>query len=162
MKNIVLNTLTAFLFCFSQVESYPTDCLVVYEQWPQDQSGDVIDSAPVLSTDTTEDMKMTMEIITTCVDELNMVTGLQFQLVSDITDGELNLPSVGTMDGTCDSKNLYGSKINKIKVSQSKSQINAIQFFNKEGSTLDYGELESDNINKWTFTDEIELIGLFG
>ena len=77
----------------------------------------MIDSAQVLSTDTTEDMKMTMEIITTCVDELNMVTGLQFQLVSDITDGELNLPSIGTMDGTCDLKNLYGSKINKIKVS---------------------------------------------
>ena len=45
---------------------------------------------------------MSAQVITTCVDELNMVTGLQFQLVSDITDGELNLPSIGTMDGTCD------------------------------------------------------------
>ena len=162
MKNIVLNTLTAFLFCLSQVESYPTDCLVVQEQWPQDQSGDLIDSVPVLSTDTTEDMKMSMEIITTCVDNLNMVAGLQFQLVSDITDGELNLPSIGTLDGTCDSLNLYGGKINKIKVSQSKSQINAIKFFNEEGSELSYGELDSDNTYKWTFSDELELIGLYG
>ena len=62
-------------------------------------------------------MKMSMEIITTCVDNLNMVSGLQFQLVSDITDGELNLPPIGTIDGTCDTLNLYGGKINKIKVS---------------------------------------------
>lgn len=162
MKLFVLNTLAAIVFWSFQVAAYPTDCLAFKEQWPKEMTGDAVSGEQILSTEVTENMEMYMRKITTCVDEFDQVIGLQFQLVSQLNEAVFDLPSIGTIDGTCDTKNLFEADIQKVKVSQSKSVLNAIHFFNKEGVTLAYGSLDSDNLKEWNFSDELELIGLYG
>ena len=119
-------------------------------------------SDQILSTNSTETFKMSLEQITTCVDENDRVIGLQFQLASALMEGDLTLPSIGTIDGTCDAKIFYGASIEKIQASQSQSIVSAIHFSNYESQTLPYGTLNPDNTKEWIFTDELELIGLYG
>ena len=90
-------------------------------------------SDQILATNTTESLKMSLELITTCVDENGKVIGIQFQLASELMDGDLALPSIGTIDGTCETKNLYGASIKKVQASRSQSTVSAIHFSNSEG-----------------------------
>ena len=161
MKFAIHTLLLATLLTTSDALGIPSECLIHGVPVPRAEIGNATSSETQLTQSASTDMRPLN--FTTCVDEDDVLAGIQFTLWSEETQTALELPPLGTLAGACRSLTLDGGGIEAMRASfsQEGTRVNAIHYF-KGGSKVTFGTLLPNGFTEWNFTAGEPLIGLYG